>query len=123
MCTKMKQPLQQLLEYPYEVLQAHVKLIGCAQHGVYNRRSHECHMCPDQESCKWVNQISSDDSRQYSVNRQVLMLEHALDSMMSYARLLEHDVNSCNCTNCKWIQRALKTYNELLINNDQFQSH
>jgi hypothetical protein len=112
----MKQPLYQLLEYPHEVMQAHVKLIGCDQHGIHNQRCHECQVCPDRVSCSWVNELSSDSSETYTVHKQVMLLEHALDSMMTYAQLLEHDVFSCSCDNCKWIQRAFNTYNKLLVN-------
>ena len=115
LCTNMKQPLQQLLDYPYEVMHAHVKLVGCAQHGNYDKHSHECHLCPDRKSCIWVNEVTTDDIESYSDNRQMMLLEHAMDSMMSYAHLLEHDVKRCSCTNCQWIRRAMNTYNDYLI--------
>jgi hypothetical protein len=112
----MRQPLQQLLAYPCEVMLAHLKLIGCEQQGKHNKHCHECRVCPDRISCIWVNELIREGSEKYTMQKQVSLLEHALDSMMSYAELLEHDVFSCSCSNCKWIQHGFNTYNKLLVN-------
>ncbi len=37
-----------------------------------------------------------------------------MDSMMSYTDFLEHDVFSCSCANCKWVQNAFAAYNKMI---------
>lgn len=109
------QSFEQLLKYPYEVLRAHVMLAGCEYHGLYQKNSYECNHCPDMESCIWVKQLPVKLSGNCSEQKQIMILEHALDSMTSYARLQHHDIPSCSCSNCQWICKALKTYNDLIF--------
>ncbi len=108
--------MQKILEYPHKIIRAHIMLIGCGQHGVYQQNCHDCRLCHDKQSCQWVNDLEIELSKCCSTDKQLDLLEHALDCMKSYVRLLHHDVISCSCSNCQWIRNALTTYNELTLN-------
>ena len=69
----MSLQLQQLLEYPYEVMRAHIILIGCEQHGKYDSASHECKHCYDRVSCMWVNQLPNEEYDKSSGQKQMMV--------------------------------------------------
>ena len=114
----MNHHLQQLLEYPHEVIRAHIMLAGCGQHGAFNKDCYECDQCHDKDSCEWIKQFESEMLENFSEEKKVVYLEHALDSMMSYVRIAEHNVNACTCYNCVWISKAMSAYNDMLISAD-----
>jgi len=115
----MSQSLYQLLEYPREMIHAHIVLSGCSQRGVYSESSHECQQCHDRKSCKWVRELSTGTSEE----NQLMFLELALENMISHAAVLEHDVSSCQCNTCRWITDANESYHELLIDRDGIFDH
>ena len=106
----MTQSLPTLFEYPHEIMRANIMLIGCGQHGTYQEDNHECQHCHDMESCIWVNRLPNALSDNNSELQQITFLKYALNNMESYARLLNHDVSTCTCTNCQWISSALNAY-------------
>jgi len=110
----MAQALWQLLEYPRDVMKAHIMLSGCAQHGIHDQNCHECVLCHEHTSCKWIQELAGNLSEE----RQVSFLEYALDNMISHVGTLDHKISTCSCSSCLWISNAMQTYSDVLIKND-----
>ena len=100
-----------MLEFPSYILRGNILLIGCEEKGVYNPLKSHCEYCPDSQSCQWLQDVDTASGySQFNYDELVEHLEFAMDKMIVQARMLEHNIFTCICEMCKWIQDALQLY-------------
>ena len=107
----MHNKIIKMLEYPGYVLRGNILLIGCEEQGVFNASQSHCEYCPDSQACKWLKEVDeTSDAGELKHNDLVEHLEFALDRMIAHVHVLGHNIFTCSCEDCEWIQDALELY-------------
>lgn len=103
----MNSKIIHILEYPCALIHDDIMLAGCEHSGKYNDNEYHCEYCPDSKSCTWINIVNVSDSQTYTNKEFTEHLEYALDRMIAYVSVLEHNIFTCPCNTCSWIQEAM----------------